>query len=73
MAHGIIIIRRVPDCSGYVDYFSDDNRNHEPVVLEDGTSVAYPAGWTDEDADKWRKGNDLQPPSPCASTAYDLL
>ena len=72
MTPGIIIIRRVPDCSGYVDYFSDGNPNSEPIILEDGTSVAYPAGWTDEDADKWRKGNKLQPPSPCGSIAFDF-
>ena len=34
----------------------------EPVVLDDGTSVLFPSGWTDEDADKWRKGMELQRP-----------
>ena len=34
-----------------------------PVILQDGTSVLFPNGWTDEDADKWRKGMELQRPS----------
>jgi hypothetical protein len=34
--------------------------NKEPVILEDGTSVLFPSEWTDEDADKWRKGMKLQ-------------
>lgn len=45
-----------------MDYFSDHHNNKEPVVLEDGTSVLFPKGWTDEDADKWRKSMDLQHP-----------
>jgi hypothetical protein len=57
---------------GYMDFFSEDHRNHEPLVLEDGTSVAFPAGWTDEDADKWRKGVELQAPSGVQAATYDL-
>jgi hypothetical protein len=48
-------------CAGYVDYFSDSPYNIS-VVLDDGTSVLFPKCWTDEDADKWRKGMDLQRP-----------
>jgi hypothetical protein len=48
---------------GYMDYFSEGNSNKEPVILQDGTSVLFPNGWTDEDADKWRKGMELQRPS----------
>jgi hypothetical protein len=47
--------------AGYMDFFGDYN-NKEPIILEDGTSVHFPAGWTDEDADKWRKSMDLQRP-----------
>jgi hypothetical protein len=47
---------------GYMDFFSDENSNNKPVILEDGTSVLFPKDWTDEDADKWRKGMDLQKP-----------
>jgi hypothetical protein len=47
---------------GYMDFFSDDSTHKEPVILDDGTSVLFPSGWTDEDADKWRKGMELQRP-----------
>lgn len=58
---------------GFMDYFSDNNTNKEPVVLEDGTSVLFPKGWTDEDADKWRKGMELQRPAHYTASSYDLL
>jgi hypothetical protein len=47
---------------GYMDFFSEHHENKDPVILQDGTSVEFPAGWTDEDADKWRKGAELQRP-----------
>jgi hypothetical protein len=63
----------IPDrFQGYMDFFSDNHQNKEPLVLEDGTSVAFPAGWTDEDADKWRKGMQLQRPINYAASTYDL-
>ena len=31
-----------------IDFFSENYANREPVILEDGTSIQYPAGWTDE-------------------------
>jgi hypothetical protein len=46
---------------GYMDYFGE-NDTDKPIILEDGTSVSFPDGWTDEDADKWRKGMELQAP-----------
>jgi hypothetical protein len=49
------------DEPGYADYFSD-NATNKPVILDDGTSVVFPMDWTDEDADKWRKGMELQRP-----------
>jgi len=55
-----------------MDYFSDDQTNNEPVILGDGTSVLFPKDWTDEDADKCRKGMELQRPSNTAST-YDIF
>ena len=56
--------------TGYMDYFSDNHKNKEPVVLEDGTSVLFPKGWTDEDADKWRKGMELQAPEGFFARTY---
>ena len=54
---------------GYIDYF-DENDTNQPIILSDGTSVSFPIGWTDEDADKWRKSVDLQPPGYRSSKAY---
>jgi hypothetical protein len=56
--------------TGYMDYFSDDHNFKEPVLLEDGTSVRFPTGWTDEDADKWRKGHELQRPDHFTARTY---
>lgn len=58
---------------GFMDFFSDNNTHNEPVILEDGTSVQFPKGWTDEDADKWRKGNELQRPADYTASSYDLI
>jgi len=58
---------------GFMDFFSDNNTNKEPVILEDGTSVQFPKGWTDEDADKWRKGMELQRPGDYTASSYDLV
>jgi hypothetical protein len=57
---------------GYMDFF-ERNDLQEPLILEDGTSVEFPSGWTDEDADKWRKGMQLQRPSDYTASSYDLL
>ena len=45
---------------GYLDYFGQTFSVREPLIMSDGTSVVFPKGWTDEDADKWRKGKQLQ-------------
>ncbi len=52
-----------PYGQGYGDYFCVDDSIQEPILLKDGTSVLFPRNWTDEDADKWRKGVGLQPPT----------
>ena len=61
------------DRQGYIDFFSDDYTNKEPLILEDGTSVQFPRGWTDEDADKWRKGMELQRPNDYRATSMDMV
>ena len=53
-----------------MDYFSEGNSNKERVILQDGTSVLFPSGWTDEDADEWRKGMELQRPSEHAASIH---
>jgi hypothetical protein len=46
---------------GFWDYYGD-NPGNEPIILEDGTSVSFPEGWTGQDVEKWRKERGLQPP-----------
>lgn len=61
------------DRQGYIDFFSENNTNKEPVILEDDTSVQFPNGWTDEDADKWRKGMQLDRPSDYRAVSMDMV
>jgi hypothetical protein len=61
------------DRQGYIDFFSDNNVNREPIVMEDGTSVQFPAGWTDEDADKWRKSMELERPANYRAVSMDMV
>jgi len=58
---------------GYVDHFSEESVNTEPLILEDGTSVIFPKGWTDEDADKWRKGMELQRLNDFPTGSYETF
>jgi hypothetical protein len=68
------VYRRLPSHrDGYVDFFSENDALREPVILQDGTSVQFPKGWTDEDADKWRKGMELQRPDDYRATSFDML
>ena len=45
--------------NGYVDVFCDCHHFTMPKVLMNGTDVAWPAGWTPEEAGDWRKRNGL--------------
>jgi len=60
---------RAPDPSeppdpgiSYADVFCDCHHYTEPKLLSNGTDVAWPAGWTEEQAAEWRKRNGLVPP-----------
>lgn len=44
--------------TGYRDIF--DTGRKSPLVLRDCTSIEWPKGWTQEDADRWRKANGLE-------------
>ena len=41
----------------YIDVFCTCHRYTEPKVLMNGTDIAWPAGWSQEQADTWRKQN----------------
>lgn len=47
----------------YTDVFCTCHRYTEPKILSSGTDVAWPAGWTPEQAHKWRVQNNFVPPS----------
>lgn len=50
------------ETSGHVDVFSDTNTWAEPRILANGTDIAWPAGWTEQQAEKWRLMNGLARP-----------
>jgi hypothetical protein len=45
--------------STHVDLFCDCHDWKEPRILANGTDVAWPAGWTDNQASEWRRRNNL--------------
>jgi len=49
--------------TGYRNIFGVRDGHRGPLVLRDGTSIEWPAGWSKEDADRWRKANGLERPS----------
>lgn len=49
--------------STHVDLYCDCHGFPTPMVLNNGTDVAWPAGWTQERADKWRRANHLSRPT----------
>jgi hypothetical protein len=48
--------------SAYIDVFCSCHHYTQPKVLMNGTDIAWPAGWSQEQADKWRKEHGLVPP-----------
>lgn len=48
--------------TGYRDIFAPDNRRKTPLIMVDCTSVTWPPGWSQADADQWRKLNNLTKP-----------
>jgi hypothetical protein len=49
--------------SVYVDLFCTCHDNAEPLILANGSDVAWPNGWNEKMAMEWRRKNDLAPPS----------
>jgi hypothetical protein len=48
--------------SAYIDVFCDCHHYTEPKILMNGTDVAWPAGWSQEQANVWRGEHGLVPP-----------
>jgi hypothetical protein len=47
----------------FSDIFCDCHRYAEPHLMENGTAIAWPAGWNVEQAQAWRIKNNLCKPS----------
>lgn len=47
----------------YIDVFCECHRYTEPKILSNGTDIAWPAGWTTEQAGEWRAEHNLIPPA----------
>jgi hypothetical protein len=54
--------RRSAKAKSYRDIFGVPEARKQPLVLSDCTSIEWPAGWSQEDADRWRKANGLERP-----------
>jgi hypothetical protein len=48
--------------AGYIDLFCSCHRYTEPKILSNGTDIAWPAGWTNDQALHWRAANGLVQP-----------
>jgi hypothetical protein len=51
----------------YLDIFCECHRYTEPKILGNGTDIAWPAGWTQEQARAWRDQRGLVPPTDCTA------
>jgi hypothetical protein len=49
--------------SGYANLFCDCHDWERPRVLPGGTNIAWPVGWSQQQAADWRARNNLAPPS----------
>ena len=52
--------------AGYVDLFCACHRYTEPKILSNGTDIAWPAGWTQDQALEWRTLKGLTEPGVSA-------
>lgn len=48
--------------SAYIDVFCTCHHYTEPKILMNGTDVAWPAGWNQDQATDWRNEHSLLPP-----------
>lgn len=54
--------------NSHVDLFCDCHRFTEPKILRNGTDIAWPAGWTEEQARQWRGRHNLIKPETQPAT-----
>lgn len=55
----------------HTDIFCDECHDwfQEPHILPNGTDIAWPAGWSREQAAKWRQDHNLVAPEPGSPAA----
>jgi len=54
--------------AGYIDLFCPCHRYTEPKIMSNGIDIAWPAGWTQKQADEWRAAKGLVQPGGTAAT-----
>jgi len=45
--------------NSHIDIFCECHRYTEPKILQNGTDIAWPAGWTEKQAMDWREKYNL--------------
>ena len=55
--------------SQYADFFSAYHVNTEPMIARNGTSITWPAGWSEMRARLWRARHGLSQPGAKVKTA----
>jgi hypothetical protein len=50
----------------YLDVFCECHRYTLPKILGNGSDIAWPAGWTKDQAQQWRAQRGLAPPADCS-------
>ncbi len=53
--------------STHADLFCDCHQNPRPVILNNASHVAWPSGWSELQAEEWRRKNKLARPSEAGS------
>jgi hypothetical protein len=53
--------------ASYIDLFCSCHRYTEPKILGDGSDIAWPAGWSPEQAAEWRAAKGLVQPGVSAT------
>jgi len=53
----------VDETSTHVDLFCNCHKWAEPLILANGTDIAWPAGWGAKQAEDWRRRHNLTRPS----------
>lgn len=61
--HGKDELPTADENSTHVDLFCDCHANKEPMILKNGTDIAWRAGWSGAEVEAWRQKNDLDRPS----------